>query len=1132
MAKTRFNAKLTSVVLSTVIAGCLLFTSHVTTTPSAPKLLFADGIFAAAVPLASGVNFIRGGSARNDQWSAAKNRVWFDGISRRLQDGNDDDDDDDGVNLGENSEISSKLQHPMENENVRDAVNPMEINEAQVNTDNWTNGEADDVVIATSQERGGSGGNEAMGSISQPDLDAAQSWSDDDDDDHDHDHDNRGADVSVQSETIQMATNPDEKGTAPVSQESLVQNDNDGTLTGNESSLKNENSPSMQSGNEVENANNSQAWPADDDDEDNVSKGMTGSVNADIPGESIATHPQGEALKSMADVVNNEESSSEPGDDDDDDDNVGTADDAESPGGLAGGGMEAQNEETIPAQSSEGEIPSEEGSVMSTNSNLSNPSENTDNTNNFSKPSGFESEGQSQPVTSAAAMEVTDVMKVEKTTDLENLGTEGQNQLQSSVEMEQGNGESGNTNLPPPSYDDDDDDDDDDDNFSTFVEGGDSGSQPQSDYSFVQDSIDESTGLPHNEVGSPSSSMSENYDGDGSSLLDEDDSHVSYHREENETSPLSPEAAVPRSAGNAVSENESGNLGTNEVNEGNEVASQENEAIGIGNEENEVPSQQNEEAGVGIGNIEEAGQVVEGASMGEVQITGNNNENDSENVVASEGNVNSEGGGGNDEITNQSIAPLSICDQATSCMDCLNLAIEQLQQGMNYEPCYWVGMDGQQKCAAPSQFIDATNNHQEGAYQCAEGNSAVFTGEGWDVALAAIAAASQVPAEGGGNEENVPYPQQNEQSSGSDNYGDGYYWDDGDDDSFFDMVKSTLNVLALAAFFAGLLVCRSRIRERQRVNPSTGVIGAIKDEIFSLIVAAVSRAASAARDEGHSGSARASDFTVTSSLHSSLSRPEANNFGQETVPLSTATDEEWGWDDDEISTPNLELSGIRTDEAKEEDDLALAIAMSLSESDNAATAPSNGGMKTNLPTKSTVNTVRTAPKSVDKKLQIPKPTTSSRLPAVPMKSQLENQNANVSKPETPPSSGQSIEDLLGQMGGNGGPVITKFGQRPPMEHANAKPLAPKKVETEEDDIFASMGLSNFPTKPAGGVMSTPKPAPSTGGWQASTAFASASAAAAPKSAPLPSLLAATADDLDDADADWGDDGDLDDLLDD
>mmetsp|Transcript_17902 Transcript_17902/g.35948 ORF Transcript_17902/g.35948 Transcript_17902/m.35948 type:complete len:985 (-) Transcript_17902:1932-4886(-) len=677
-----------------------------------------------------------------------------------------------------------------------------------------------------------------------------------------------------------------------------------------------------------------------------------------------------------------------------------------------------------------------------------------------------------------------------------------------------------------------DDDDDDDDNFSTFVEGGDSGSQPQSDYSFVQDSIDESTGLPHNEVGSPSSSMSENYDGDGSSLLDEDDSHVSYHREENETSPLSPEAAVPRSAGNAVSENESGNLGTNEVNEGNEVASQENEAIGIGNEENEVPSQQNEEAGVGIGNIEEAGQVVEGASMGEVQITGNNNENDSENVVASEGNVNSEGGGGNDEITNQSIAPLSICDQATSCMDCLNLAIEQLQQGMNYEPCYWVGMDGQQKCAAPSQFIDATNNHQEGAYQCAEGNSAVFTGEGWDVALAAIAAASQVPAEGGGNEENVPYPQQNEQSSGSDNYGDGYYWDDGDDDSFFDMVKSTLNVLALAAFFAGLLVCRSRIRERQRVNPSTGVIGAIKDEIFSLIVAAVSRAASAARDEGHSGSARASDFTVTSSLHSSLSRPEANNFGQETVPLSTATDEEWGWDDDEISTPNLELSGIRTDEAKEEDDLALAIAMSLSESDNAATAPSNGGMKTNLPTKSTVNTVRTAPKSVDKKLQIPKPTTSSRLPAVPMKSQLENQNANVSKPETPPSSGQSIEDLLGQMGGNGGPVITKFGQRPPMEHANAKPLAPKKVETEEDDIFASMGLSNFPTKPAGGVMSTPKPAPSTGGWQASTAFASASAAAAPKSAPLPSLLAATADDLDDADADWGDDGDLDDLLDD
>ncbi|KAL7460869.1 hypothetical protein ACHAXS_001305, partial [Conticribra weissflogii] len=619
------------------------------------------------------------------------------------------------------------------------------------------------------------------------------------------------------------------------------------------------------------------------------------------------------------------------------------------------------------------------------------------------------------------------------------------------------------------------------------------------------------------------------YAGDGSTFLDGEESHVSYHREENETSPLSPEAAAEQSIGNVVSQSESGNLGTSEVNEEYEAESHEN---GVGNEGNDVSSRENGAVGVKTVGNEEASLVVENTGMSEVQETGNeiNNENEfipndyntnSNSVANSEGNINSESGGGNDQNTNPENAPLSICNQAAACMDCLNLAIEQLQQGMNNEPCYWVDIDGQQKCTAPSQFVDP-NDNQAGAYQCAENNSAVYTGEGWDVALVAIAAASQENAEVRGDERNLPFPNQNEQSSGSDSYGDGNYWDDGDEDSFFDMVKSTLNVVALAAFFAGLLVCRSRIRERQRVNPSGGAIGAIKDELVSLIVAAVSRAASATRNEGNSGSVRASDFTATSSLNSSLSRPESNNFGQETVPLSTATDEEWGWDDDDISTPNVELSGIRRDEAKEEDDLALAIAMSLSESDAAAVAPSNGGIKTNLPTKSAGNPIQTASKSIDKKTQLPKPTPSSQLPAVATKPQQE-----AIKPETPPSSGQSIEDLLGQMGGNGGAVITSFGQRPPVAHAKAKPLPPKKVETEEDDIFASMGLSNFPSKPAGGVMSSSKPAPSSGGWQASSAFA-----AAPKSAPSPSLLAATTDDLDDADDDWGDDGDLDDLLDD
>ena len=238
-------------------------------------------------------------------------------------------------------------------------------------------------------------------------------------------------------------------------------------------------------------------------------------------------------------------------------------------------------------------------------------------------------------------------------------------------------------------------------------------------------------------------------------------------------------------------------------------------------------------------------------------------------------------------------------------------------------------------------------------------------------------------------------------------------------------------------------------------------------------------------------------------------------YGPETIPLSTATDEEWGWEDEDMGGPDLELSGVgkREDEAKENDDLAMAIAMSLSETEREEAKGATASVpKSNFTPSST--------KSINKK---PPTRLSSK-----DKGKIQRASATPkprSASPTPPSSaagGNSIEDLLGQMGGTGGPVITSFGQKP---KSMAKPKPAPKKESSSDDIFASMGLSSFSSKPA----SSSRPAPTSGGWQATTKT-QPKIVSAPKSAPSPSLLADTLDD-DDADS-WGDDGDLDDLLDD
>lgn len=374
--------------------------------------------------------------------------------------------------------------------------------------------------------------------------------------------------------------------------------------------------------------------------------------------------------------------------------------------------------------------------------------------------------------------------------------------------------------------------------------------------------------------------------------------------------------------------------------------------------------------------------------------------------------------------------------------------------------------------------------------------------------------------------------------------GNNMEWADGEEEeaSFFEMVKATFNVLFLAACFTSVLVFRKRVLDRVRADSNLQVGGAVREELIDGVM----RLASWAANGGSGGSANAEGRFSSGNADNS----RGGSSGPETIPLSTATDEEWGWEDDDDmgggAANNLELpgmGGVGREEEKENDDLALAIAMSLSENDKngGGEEGARGGGTTAASTASSVvppvplNSSfisGTTAKASNK--QNPLPTRSMSNSSSTSGKILPRSSAPLPKtkspPETPPSSagagGNSIEDLLGQMGGSGGPVITSFGQKP--KKPTPKPKAQK--EESSDDLFASMGLSSFPSKPASGPST--RPAPASGGWQPSVAKArpSNNMVAATKSAPLPSLLADT---LDDVDGDsWGDDDDLDDLLDD
>ena len=321
-------------------------------------------------------------------------------------------------------------------------------------------------------------------------------------------------------------------------------------------------------------------------------------------------------------------------------------------------------------------------------------------------------------------------------------------------------------------------------------------------------------------------------------------------------------------------------------------------------------------------------------------------------------------------------------------------------------------------------------------------------------------------------------------------------WGDAAEGSFLEMMQSTFNVLLLSAVLTSLLIFRKRVLLRLNTDPTLSMTGAVREELVNFALKIKSWVGNAA------GSAARESRSTVEGRGNSLTRIDGS-FRAETTPLSTAVDEEWGWGDDDVGQ-RLELSAMGGDKEKEDEDLALALAMSLSESHND---------RDNFNSRVTPTTPP-ANKRLDKKSPPAKlSNSSSRL------------NPSTTREEKPPSStalggADSIEDLLGHIGGNGGPMITSLG------HKLQKTSKPNQTQQNlrSDDIFDSMGLTNYPSI-AAASKPTARPVSTASG------IGSKSKVTGPKIAPIQSLIAETIDA--DADADsWGDDGDLDDLLDD
>mmetsp|Transcript_22185 Transcript_22185/g.44583 ORF Transcript_22185/g.44583 Transcript_22185/m.44583 type:complete len:574 (-) Transcript_22185:95-1816(-) len=295
------------------------------------------------------------------------------------------------------------------------------------------------------------------------------------------------------------------------------------------------------------------------------------------------------------------------------------------------------------------------------------------------------------------------------------------------------------------------------------------------------------------------------------------------------------------------------------------------------------------------------------------------------------------------------------------------------------------------------------------------------------------------------------------------------YNEDEEEESFFAMIQSTLQVLFLAAFFSLGLVFRRRVLDRMSDHPSLNVSHAMQEEAIKVVTDLATWLSESRNDSNNIGGG----YSMPTIVERGSSVRGSGSSRAETIPLATATDEEWGWDDEDVGG-NLELSGVGGDNSNEEDDLAMAIAMSLSE------PVKGGGSEIERP----VDLVR-------------KNSSSAPVPAPTIEVAVEKSSNDELNQHAPPA--DTIEDLLGHMSSAGGPVISSFGQKATKIEPKSKP---KTTRNDTEDIFASMGLSSFPSTKTGPPQQQRNTSSST-------------------------LL--KAESIDESD-DWGDDGDLDDLL--
>jgi hypothetical protein len=338
------------------------------------------------------------------------------------------------------------------------------------------------------------------------------------------------------------------------------------------------------------------------------------------------------------------------------------------------------------------------------------------------------------------------------------------------------------------------------------------------------------------------------------------------------------------------------------------------------------------------------------------------------------------------------------------------------------------------------------------------------------------------------------------------------------------------------------------------------------------------------------------DFTYgVSSLDDGLSSGNGRRGGVhnrrnlEMAPLTSTTEDEWGWEASGGNVTDVERGlSLSQGVMQEEENLQVAMAMSLSTSnashesggsssgggggDSGGSSASirgksSGGSVTSYSRKgSTVYNIKPTPSSLPVSRQDSwdnedswdnAPVSTASTNTIPHKTATNRSNSitklTSSTTETPTTSDSAtIEELLAEQTKNMNlPVVTSLSKKTAARSSSGdlsqKKSLVKKHTAEEEDIFSSMGLSAAPKLTSSTSNSAPKPRVSSGGFNSSSTATtnitrnSNVRSTSPMEAYTNSNFATKSDwnasslleeDSMNGGSEWGDDSDLDDLLDD